>query len=73
MTRKDYIAVAAVFKAKRPKHNHPAGTDGNGLDVWMAELNLWRTVVDATADVFKADNPAFDHKVFRRACGMEGQ
>jgi hypothetical protein len=57
MTRKDYIAVAAVFKAKRPNY--------------IGALDTWQAVVDATADVFKADNPAFDHRIFRIACGME--
>ena len=72
MTRKDYIAVAAVFKAKRPVSWHSTPVmDGPEWMRWLAAMDTWQAVVDATADVFKADNPAFDHRIFRIACGME--
>ena len=55
MTRKDYIAIAAVFKVRKDRDNADA----------------LREIAYDLADVFKRDNPNFDRARFLAACGVQ--
>jgi hypothetical protein len=56
MTRKDYIQIAAVFRAAYPA---PSAEP--------AELALWTKIRDGIAAVFCDDNPYFDRQRFNNA------
>lgn len=56
MTRRDYIALAAVLKANQPHVPAPA----------------YRALVGDLADMLRADNPHFDRARFYSACGLAG-
>lgn len=59
MTRKDYIAIAAAFKAQQP------------ASTWDANKHAQYTQdVRAIADVLAADNPRFDYNRFYEAAGL---
>jgi hypothetical protein len=57
MTRKDYIAIAALLKFRKPSTDVP-------------EFVLWHGIVWGLADVFAAENPEFRPSVFHTACGL---
>jgi hypothetical protein len=63
MTKRDYIAVAAVVKTQRDQ----ACT--LGLNARMMALHYVDGMAQDLADVFKADNDAFDRSTFLTACG----
>lgn len=55
MTKKDYIAIAAVIKV--------ANNQGDTATCKFIARNI--------ADVFQSDNSKFDRARFLRACGIE--
>lgn len=57
MTRKDYIAIAAILKARRTLH---ASASGKTVDAIAKDL----------CSMLKADNPNFDRDRFLTACGV---
>lgn len=57
MTRKDFRALAAAFKAIRPTY----GT---------VEYGQWLDSVDAAVRVCAQSNPRFDRVRFNAACGV---
>lgn len=58
MSRKDYVAIAAVIRL------YVGLADANTLDAL-------RGAARGIADVFAADNPRFDRDRFLAACGMD--
>lgn len=58
LSRKDYVAVAEVFKYR-------VENAGNETELLAAEL-----IADDIAKVFKADNSRFDTNRFLTACGF---
>lgn len=65
MTRKDYVAIARAIESIDLEKSEYAVK--NDYEVF-ATLNL---VIDALAEVMKADNPNFDPHKFREACGYD--
>lgn len=59
MTRKDYIALAAVLKSVQPHSILDEDRQQHLLDC------------RAVADVLGQDNPRFDRARFLKACGVE--
>ena len=59
MTRKDYIAIAAAFKAQQPVSTCDADKHAQ-----------YTQDVCAVADVLAADNPRFDYGRFYAAAGF---
>jgi hypothetical protein len=62
MTRKDYIRFAAMFKVAR------VATVPNGF---LTPDQITKGIINATADIFAADNERFDRARFLKACGVE--
>lgn len=64
MTRKDYIIIAAVFKARMDalQMSTVPGRLQRMLEV--------RVTAEAMADQLKYDNSRFDHDRFLTACGV---
>jgi hypothetical protein len=60
MSRKHYIAVAAMLKLNKP-----------GKEFDLDALCAWQNIVHGLADLFKADNAAFDRSRFLAAAGLE--
>ena len=65
MSRKHYIEVARVIRHEVDVNAHEYGRDS-------AAVNALANVADSLADIFKADNSAFDSTRFMDACGLEG-
>jgi hypothetical protein len=65
MTRKDYIAIAAVIKGIGDSTPTPHYITPDTRESVLA------TVADALADVMATDNDQFDRKRFLAACGVE--
>ena len=59
MTRKDYILIADALKASRPEPHW----DPNKESQWCVTFNR---LVDRLVE----DNPRFDLKIFKEACGI---
>ena len=59
MSRKHYIEIAKVLNRERP----PAAN--------ITAVESWRTIRDALADLFYADNPSFDRGRFKAATEKE--
>ena len=59
MTRKDYVAIAALIKHQRES----AERDDIQLGV--------EYIADSLAHFFKTDNPRFDRERFLKACGVQ--
>ena len=67
MTRKDYELLAAALKASAP-----AGSDErfSYVDGWVQDRALqWHAVVSSVADALAGDNPNFNRRLFKLACG----
>lgn len=60
MTRKHYVAVAAILAGERAL----ATTD--------EQRRMTDNIARSIADVFKRDNGRFDRERFYAACGMDG-
>lgn len=58
MSRKDYVAIADVF-AKAADST-----------VRRTKRDVARELAEEVANVFAADNPAFDRERFLKACGV---
>lgn len=58
MTKKDYILIAAGFKASKPVAAHPL------------IASTWGRTVDLMADALQASNHRFDRPRFIAACGV---
>lgn len=66
MTRKHYVAVATIIRARR---------NGSALDMYRGStVAQVRSTLDDVArdlaDVFAQDNPRFDRGRFLAACGI---
>ena len=63
MSQKDYIAFAAMIKARKDEH------DKNSMlfDVRTDEL---KALMEKMADIFARDNTKFKRAVFIKACGF---
>ena len=61
MTRKDYVAIAAMI--------HRLGTEATN----HAEIATLEKVAKGLVPVFKADNRNFSADRFLAACGIEGR
>lgn len=66
MTRKDYVALAAAFRAKRPV---PTMANHYTRVAYASHCIQWRHDVKAIVDVLAADNPRFDQDKFLLAAG----
>ena len=66
MTRKDYVAIAAVLR-KRVDRLPDQGTTLEQR-VRLAEV---LEIAYRIADVFQRDNPRFDEDRFLKACGLQ--
>ena len=62
MTRKDYVRFAAMFKSVHVYYLSQDKPDGEKAVEWIA---------NKSADIFQADNPAFDRAKFLKACGVD--
>ena len=60
MTRKDYEKATEIVK-QQLEHEKAA----------YMPLPISRAIVQAFVDLFRHDNPRFDVKRFRKACGQE--
>jgi hypothetical protein len=58
MTKKDYVALAAVLKLSKPKDGGPHATI------------QWRLDVENVASALQDDNPKFNRKTFLVAVGF---
>ena len=63
MTRKDYVRFAAMLKDQL--------IACDTLRMRGVKRNRIISVINATADIFAADNPRFDRSRFLKACGVE--
>lgn len=72
MTRKDYVAIAAVLNYQRANQEQQAALSGKHCS---AEHKFSAYVVDAIsrdiAEVMARDNPRFDRARFLKACGVQ--
>lgn len=64
MTRKDYIAIAAVFAQKRAEIR----SDDRSFALGAKSENF--AIACSLADVLAADNPRFNRTTFLLACGV---
>ena len=64
MTRKDYVLVAKVLKDNK----HLKVGDIQLLDDLSHTINYHRLMA-VLCQMFEDDNPRFDEKIFRKACG----
>jgi hypothetical protein len=60
MTRKDYVSAASIIRSQCEMTSH--------LNSKGAMDHLRRSLTDAFAMFFRADNPAFNETRFRAAC-----
>lgn len=60
MSRKHYIALAAILKGSRER------LDAGGIN----PLFVWKEMVKAIASEMKKDNAGFDFNRFYTACGL---
>lgn len=67
MTRKDYIKFAEMFKSLKPQLDQCEGPRH-----WHVRYDEWKKYMTETANIFKQDNPNFNHGRFYEACGREG-
>ncbi len=61
MTKKEYVAIAEVIRDVRKDYGNSGSTDAGAREALD-------TLTSNLADVFKADNTAFDRDRFVRAC-----
>jgi len=64
MTRKDYVAIAEVFK-EQTKWLQPEIIQNE-----QQSYNTLRHLAKDLCDVFERDNPLFDRDRFLKACGF---
>jgi hypothetical protein len=64
MSRKDYVAVAAVIASEVLQLRRVGNLDA---------VDTVYTMTKVMADVFGSDNPRFDRDRFLAACGFEKQ
>lgn len=62
MTKKHFVALAAVLKSQRPH-----GMDANTL---FGSLPQWNSDVQAMANFCQSQNAQFDRERFLAACGV---
>ena len=68
MTRKDYIAFAAMLKTERGAHFDSVPYDQ--MTEWQnGTYDQWNTIALNLAGVLAQDNPRFDRARFLAACG----
>ena len=68
MTRKDYELLAAALKESAPDWNdeHWAGY----VSGWAEHRAMqWHSTVSSVTDALAGDNPRFDRRLFKLACG----
>ena len=62
MTKKDYVAIAALLKHRRPNADMLTPSPA---------YSMWHGIAWDLCDVFASDNPRFDRARFLAACGVE--
>lgn len=63
MTRKDYVAIAAMFNKR--------GELARNIQNTAVRLTHYREIAGDLADVLAQDNPRFDRARFLKACGIQ--
>jgi hypothetical protein len=73
MTRKDYVAIAAVFKAQMIRadaiYNEASNADMRARGMLLRAG--MQSAAEGVCHVMAADNPRFDRARFLKACGVQ--
>ena len=63
MTRKDYVAIAAVFKSRNEM--------AQNIQNRAVRMTHYAEIAGSLADMLAANNPRFDRARFLKACGVQ--